>query len=349
MPDVALVAPPPTVLAAYGFSSGCRVRAVQGGLINHTFRVDEGARSIALQRLNPIFAPSVNLDIDVITTHLAHQGLLTPRLVRTTEDAPFTHDAEGSAWRALSWLEGRTLPRVEQPATARAAALLVARFHCAVADLTHTFHFSRPGAHDTAAHLARLEAALREHAQHPNYAAVLPVGRAILQHAAALEPLPAVPTRLVHGDLKITNLLFDERVERALALLDLDTMARLTIPIELGDALRSWCNPAGEDSARATFRADVFEAALDGYASGAPDLLGETEHGSLVLGAQTIALELAARFCADALYESYFGWNPQAFPSRSAHNLARAQSQLAVADSVQEQRAALEQAVRARF
>jgi aminoglycoside phosphotransferase (APT) family kinase protein len=153
----------------------------------------------------------------------------------------------------------------------------------------------------------------------------------------------------VHGDLKISNILFDEQTGEARALLDLDTMAYLTIPIELGDALRSWCNPAGEDSDRATFRADVFEAAVRGYGGSAGALLTVEEREALVLGAETISLELAARFCADALQESYFGWNPQKFASRRLHNLARAASQLAVASSIRLQRGSLEQVVRSAF
>jgi hypothetical protein len=42
----------------------------------------------------------------------------------------------------------------------------------------------------------------------------------------------------------------------------------------------------------------------------------------------TIMIELAARFCADALNESYFAWDPVRFPSRSEHNRVRAEGQL---------------------
>jgi len=34
-------------------------------------------------------------------------------------------------------------------------------------------------------------------------------------------------------------------------------------------------------------------------------------------------LELSARFLADALYESYFGWEPERYPGRGEHNLTR--------------------------
>ncbi|HEX6241511.1 MAG TPA: hypothetical protein VFZ61_11475, partial [Polyangiales bacterium] len=128
----------------------------------------------------------------------------------------------------------------------------------------------------------------------------------------------------------------------------LDTLAYSSIPVELGDAFRSWCNAAGEDAAHVTFRTDVFAAGIGGYASVVPALaaLSVEERDTIVLATETIALELASRFCRDALEESYFGWNPQKFSSRSQHNLERARAQLRVAESVREQRSALEAVAR---
>jgi Ser/Thr protein kinase RdoA (MazF antagonist) len=337
------------VLAAFGFLPGCNIASLQGGLINQTFLVEQTGRRAVLQRLHPVFGADVQLDIEAITAHLERQGMLTPRLLRTLAGELWTHDGEGRVWRMLSFIPGRTLARIDRLEIARSAAGLVARFHRAVSDLSHVFHFTRPGAHDTAAHLQKLERALVEHAGHRNFAAVAPVAEAILRQAERLPGLPVLPQRIAHGDLKISNVLFAESGDRALALLDLDTLAHLTIAFELGDAFRSWCNPAGEDETRATFRVDVFEAALDGYVANARGLLTNEEQSSLIPGTQTIALELAARFCADALYESYFGWNADKFSSRGEHNLARAKSQLALSVSVCDQRLELEHIVTRAF
>ena len=330
------------ILAAYGYSAQALLTPFAGGLINQTMLVEEAGRRTVLQRLNPIFHENVHLDIEPISAHLERKGLRTPRLIPTTLGELWTKDEAGTVYRMLTFVEGRSIQLVERAETARAAGDLVGRFHHAVSDLEHTFHFARPGAHDTPAHLIGLRAALHECVDHPRFSDVEPIGERILAHAAKLEPLPVCPVRVVHGDLKISNLLFNEAADEAVALIDLDTMAHLTIPVELGDALRSWCNPSGEDAEVATFRADVFEAAMRGYAAHAHALLAPEERTSLVLGTEWIALELASRFCADALRESYFGWNRDKFSSRSEHNLARAKSQLAVAESVREQRAQLE-------
>jgi Ser/Thr protein kinase RdoA (MazF antagonist) len=346
-PDAELLA---DVLARWGVRAAeARVEAIAIGLINRTLRVDDASGTRIVQRLHPIFAPEVNLDIEAITAHLAARGVRTPRLIRTIDGAASFRDAAGATWRALSFVAGETLPRVHEPWVAAAAGRAVGALHRALADLEHAFHFTRPGAHDTPAHLATLRATLTEHAAHARIAAVEPLGRAILAHAEALAPLPATPTRIIHGDLKTTNVLFDRARREATAIVDLDTMAASSLPIELGDAFRSWCNPGGEDDAHARFDAGVFEAAITAYAAEAGALLVVEEREAIVLGVETIATELAARFCADALRERYFGWDAARYATRGEHNEVRARSQLAVARSVREQRAALEAVVRRAF
>ncbi len=60
-------------------------------------------------------------------------------------------------------------------------------------------------------------------------------------------------------------------------------------------------------------------------------------------------IELGARFCADALNESYFGWNPARFASRSEHNQVRAAGQLALHDLLCAQLGEVEKAVQTAF
>ena len=120
----------------------------------------------------------------------------------------------------------------------------------------------------------------------------------------------------------------------AICLIDLDTNAMQVIAYELGDALRSWCNPHAEDVEQPEVSLDVLSAAMRGYASSARDLLSVAEQESVAAGFITIPIELAARFCADAYEDSYFGWDPSRYPSRRAHNVARAESQLRLGQAV---------------
>jgi Ser/Thr protein kinase RdoA (MazF antagonist) len=341
---------PEGVLAAFGFD-GARVAVLGGGLINATFVVDpkDGGRWV-LQRLHPIFAPEVNDDIDAVTSHLAAKGLMTPRLRRTTDGATFARGDDGGVYRVLSFVPGRSHERVTSPALARAAGALVGVFHGGLADLRHDFRFRRAHVHDTPHHVGRLVAALDALPAHPARDSVGRLADRLFALAHTLPPIvpSALPQRIAHGDLKISNLLFagPEASPRGVCLVDLDTVATMALPHELGDALRSWCNPLGEDVREAALDLGLFEAACAGYLGAFPGVHDE-EAALLPTGLATIALELSARFATDALEERYFGWDPARFESRSEHALVRALGQLSLAQKVADARAEAERMIAA--
>lgn len=328
------------VLTRYGLN-GAQLRPIGTGLINRTYRVDHPSGTYALQRLNPTFGPEVNEDLECVTEHLAAAGMTTPRLVRTLDRDRSVEVASG-VWRVITWVDGRGLDRFDHPRRSRSAGRLLGRFHGALRNFTTPFAHTRIGVHDTKRHLERLRCALGRHPDHPSYAQAAPVGEAILDHARRLPALPLRRERVVHGDPKASNLLFDPATEEAVCLVDLDTMARMPTILELGDAFRSWCSTGREDDRQSDFDLERFEAAVAGYANGSSGLLATEEQDALVSATETIATELAARFLQDALEERYFGWNRERFPSRSAHNLVRARNQLALARAIRRQRGAAE-------
>ncbi|MCB9560609.1 MAG: aminoglycoside phosphotransferase family protein [Kofleriaceae bacterium] len=343
------------MLAAWGWRAE-QATPLAGGLINATFAIRDGDAPVAvLQRLHPVFGAEVNLDLEAVTAHLAARGLTTPRLRRTVGGDAWVED--GGVWRALTWVDGTTVHAVPDPRWATAGGELVGRFHRAVDDLRHDYHFARAGVHDTAAHLARLQARLDGDAATAGDGdgdgdAATPaligdaraLGAEIVATAADLPPLdPAAPRRHVHGDLKLSNLLFDDAgaTPRGICLLDLDTLGRGTLAFELGDAMRSWCNPRGEDEAAARFELPIFAAAIAAWRDVVGDRYGRDELASVAVGLETVCVELAARFCVDVFDDAYFGWDPARFGSRRAHNLVRARGQLALGRQVRDHRDAL--------
>lgn len=334
--------PIPTPVREAFLLGRARAEQVAIGWINRTLIIDRGADRLVVQRLHPAFRGEVNLDVEVLTAHLAAEGVTTPRLVRTNDGRAFV-EHEG-VWRALTFVEGRTLSTLD-PAHARGAARLLARFHRALSGVDHTFHFTRPGAHDTPAHLAKLERLL----DGPVDPRLMPLADAILARGRALPDLTGLPLRIIHGDPKATNVLFAHDSPNARALVDLDTLAHGTLAVELGDALRSWCNATDESDGGAAVDPAIFEGAMRGYAEGAAGELSEDEIEAIVPGVETIALELASRFAADVIEDRYFGFDATRFPSRVEHNLARTRAQLALADSIDAQRATLEGIVRRAF
>ena len=332
--------PPARVLEAFDLEAPSLVRATSG-LMSPTWYASSGSgAALVLQRVNPIFSPEVNVDIAAVTEHLASKGLVTPRLV-PTRDGALWFEHEG-IWRVLTRIHGVCHDALSRPTQARAAGRILAEFHRAVSDLDHRFRNRRLGVHDTARHLRILREALAEHRSHRHFDVIEPLAERVLEAAATLPPLPATSDRIVHGDPKISNLLFAHGTDVAVCLIDLDTLARMPVALELGDALRSWCNPATEDAASARFVREFFDAAIEGYAEAAQGFLTEAEWSAIPRGTLTITVELAARFCADALRESYFGWNRARYESSSAHNQARVLGQLKLAEGIRAELAQLE-------
>ncbi len=326
---------PPEVLGAWGLGDA-EVEVLAGGLINATFKISRGgAPTGVLQRLHPVFGPAVNLDLEAVTAHLAARGLVTPRLVRTLAGQPWVEHG-GATWRVLTWVDGVTVHRVPEVRWAEAGGALVGTFHRAVADLEHTYAFARAGVHDTAAHLQRLTHEVGQAVE----GEATDIGQAILTAATALPPLPVLPGRHCHGDLKLSNLLFSPAPPEGIALVDLDTLGLSTMAFELGDAMRSWCNPHGEDAGQVTFDLPIFAAAIGGFRANADPLLSEAERTAIVTGLETVCIELAARFAVDVFRDDYFGWDATRFSSRRAHNLVRARGQLALGLAVRAARAA---------
>ncbi|HEX4454852.1 MAG TPA: aminoglycoside phosphotransferase family protein [Kofleriaceae bacterium] len=319
-----------------------QISPLAGGLINQTFcaRDEHGVPVAAVQCLHPIFGADVNLDLDAVTTHLAARGMATPRLLYTLDARPYVEHA-GRVWRATTWVPGESISAIPDESWARAGGELVGRFHRAVADLVYDYKFVRAGVHDTQRHLAKLaEVAERSDAERSDAERSdvhrEDLVREILDASRELPAMPELPRRHVHGDLKISNLIFSPNVApvRGIALVDLDTLGKGTLAFELGDAMRSWCNPHGEDAGRVKLEVPLFAAAIGAFREVADSITTGAERRGIVVGLETVCVELAARFAVDVFEDRYFGWDPSRFSSRRAHNLVRAAGQLALAREV---------------
>jgi Ser/Thr protein kinase RdoA (MazF antagonist) len=304
------------------------------GLINLTYRVRAGAAQYVLQRVSAIFDPAIHHNIRAVTRRLRSAGLPTPELLDSCQGRPWVDLGPGGVWRLMTLVEGAGFDGVQSLAQAHSAGALVASFHRALDGLDHPFAGLRLGVHDTAQHLEQLRSSLATEREHRLHAQVLELGTAVLAAAVRLPPMPQLAPRVCHGDLKLNNLLFADSEapgrDRALCLIDLDTVGPMPLGWELGDAWRSWCNPGGENHTDALFDLEIFRASWLGYAEGLAREPTAAERRALLLGVEWVSLELCARFAADALRERYFGWDATRFPGRGEHNLVRARGQWAV-------------------
>lgn len=340
------------------------VRPLGGGLINDTYVVTtkgEHARRAVLQRLNPRVFPHPEAVMENLRMLLeeaararpAGGGLRFPAIYPTRAGGDLVRDADGAAWRAMSFLEGtRTFDRPRDPAQAGAAGRALGLFHMLAGgiDPAH-MHDTRPDFHHTPRHIARLEAALAgavpERRQDPRVERLLAFVDERKTGAGAIEAAlesGRVVAQVVHGDPKIENFLFSEDGRTAVALIDLDTVKPGTVHHDIADCLRSCCNPAGESGTQPDaprFDVRMCRALLEGYAGTAGDILRTIEPAHLYEAIRLIPFELGVRFLADYLAgDRYFRI---AFPEQNLH---RATVQFGLAADIEHQRAAVEEIAR---
>lgn len=135
----------------------------------------------------------------------------------------------------------------------------------------------------------------------------------------------AIPLKVTHNDTKLNNVLIDNKTDKAVAVIDLDTIMPGTIVYDFGDSIRFGCNPAAEDEqdlSKVNFDINLFETYVKGYMSALRSTMIQTEADNLALGAIMMTYECGIRFLADHLDgDVYFR------VKRENHNLDRARTQ----------------------
>jgi len=321
------------VLAAYpGVDADhAQARAMVGGLLHRSFVVTTPGAEFVAQRVSPIFSPAIHDNIRAVARHLAARGCTTVTLCETASGALFVDLPDGGRWRLMERLPGAIFETCAGAAQARSAAAQVAAFHAALADFDAPLAPMGIPYHDTPRYLADLADAIARHPDHPRNADVAALAKRVFDAMARCRPDADLPRRVVHGDLKFSNVMFAGTAgadrERATALIDLDTLCRLPIYYDLGDAWRSWTNRCAEDVPEAELDLAVFAATAEGYLANTGLRLAPAERASLEHAFERLTLEVCARFATDTLEEHYFAWEPDRFSSAAEHNWARARGQ----------------------
>lgn len=314
------------------------------GTINETYLVitkngKVNERSYILQKLHPFFRVPLLLlyDLEAVTDRLHHKGIITPKLIKTRHGDPgyfqaingIAPDCGSDCWRMLTFIPGKTVDRVADPEMVRNAAQLLGRFHAALADFDYQPVHILPDFHNFSVKISKMLQIVQAGQGTSKYDALRWLSDEIHHAYNRMTKMDQLlPDRIIHGDLKISNVRFDREGKQAIALIDLDTLARHKIVIDLGDAIRSWCNPAEEDDERHTnFDLKLFTSFIVGYFETA-EFLTQEEANAIIEGTELIILELAARFIADAFNESYFRLNTKRYPSLYEQNRAKTRAQM---------------------
>jgi Ser/Thr protein kinase RdoA (MazF antagonist) len=292
------------VARAFGLEP-VETEAVARGHINDTYAVSTRRGDYVVQRLNEaVFTDLDGMVANIATVHRHLRGALVPEPVPACDGNWIVRD-EG-AWRASRRVDGAPPTAPCTPAIARAAGELVGALHARTADLDPSaLVVTMPGFHDPVKRLATL----RAHIASDTYGRAASVADEIAL-ARAAEPLAhmaadlvhRVPLHVAHNDAKLDNMLF--RDQRAVCLVDLDTLMPGAWFWDVGDLLRSASSPAAEDEpdvARVVLDRACYDAALAGYVLRVAEHLTAGERDALQVAGAIVVYEQAVRFLTDWL------------------------------------------------
>jgi Ser/Thr protein kinase RdoA (MazF antagonist) len=333
------------------------IQAFGSGNINDTFLValdDPLQTRFVLQRINTLVfrnPEAVMQNMRTFTNHM-HERLgqnncdrrwEVPRVIGTKIGGDH-FEVAGDFWRAISFVENsESFDVMHDEDHAWEVGFALGQFHDLISDLeADRLVDTLPGFHIAPGYLAQYQAVLPTTpvtaTDEVNYCMQFVADRAswcgVLETAKAEGKLPL---RLMHGDPKVNNIMFDKTTGKAVAVVDLDTVKPGLVHYDIGDCLRSGCNLLGEETRdwrSVTFDIGLCEAILSGYLSVARSFLMAADYDFLFDGIRLIAFELGLRFFTDHLAgDAYFKVK---YPG---HNLARALVQFQLTQSIEEQEA----------
>jgi thiamine kinase-like enzyme len=340
------------------------------GNINSTFLVTLDSleeKHFILQRINTqVFREPklVMQNMSIFTLHVRdklkalnspNRRWEVPRVLLTQKNAQ-NHliDADGSFWRAISFIDAaESFDTIKDSNHAREVGYALGMFHNLISDLpTEKLADTLPGFHITPRYLQQYEET-RSIAQNVETRLIASLQSAEVKYclqfvsdrsswANVLENAQAqghLRLRSIHGDPKINNVMIDTKTGHAISIIDLDTVKPGLVHYDIGDCLRSSCNPLGEETEhwdKVRFDTDICQSVLQSYLFVGRDFLTISDYEYMYDAIRLIAFELGLRFFTD-----YLAGNVYFKTKYPEHNLNRAIVQFKLTESIESQETAI--------
>ncbi len=316
----------------------CDIQPFGSGLINSTFRVTHpsGASQYILQKINSSVFPEPGKIMENISalsrffeTHYPDYVFLKPLLTLTGEPC-LTHNSD--CYRMFPFIENSVSYDVPQnPEQAGFAAKAFGKFSAQLNSFpVETLHITIPDFHNLSKRYFSFYRALSE-GNEQRIERTRSIANELLDYEWLVETYRQIDEsaecikRVMHHDTKISNVLFNPQGE-IICLVDLDTIMPGYFISDVGDMMRNYLSPAGEeetDYSKIRVRMDYFEALATGYLSEMHPVLTPTEKSHFAYSGLFITYMQALRFYTDYLLNDIY------YPvSHPEHNLQRTENQL---------------------
>lgn len=362
-----MAAIPPDLLAvAESFALPGLVTAIAplgNGNVNDTYLLEVQSKSATnghyvLQKLNTQVFPKPELvmqNLEALSEHAEKHPLVgqrweVPRLIVNRHTGRPWLWAYGQFWRLQTFIEEAiTVEAITNREQARQVGRGLGLFHFLISDLPpERLADTLPGFHVTPTYLATYDQAslcnpLGQGVREQWCAAFVEQRRELAPILEDAKAAGLLQLRPIHGDPKINNVMLCSRTGIAVSLVDLDTVKPGLVHYDIGDCLRSACNPAGEeacDTDSVKFDLDLCETLLEGYLGAARESLSEVDLDHIYVSARLLSFELGLRFLSDHLAGNvYFR------TTHPNHNLERALVQFRLTESIEAQEQQIRQIV----
>jgi Ser/Thr protein kinase RdoA (MazF antagonist) len=305
-----------------------------------------------LQRINHhIFrnVPELTNNILKVTRHISQKLLCKAaefdyfqviRLTPTKTGQFFVRDTGGNYWRLFDHVRGsRSYDMVASAELAFEGGKAFGIFQFLTSDLdASSLYEVLPDFHNIATRLATF----RETVLHDPAGRVKEVAdeigfiesRAQEMHTILrLGERGEIPLRVTHNDTKFNNILFNS-ANKAISVVDLDTVMPGYILYDFGDAIRTGASTAAEDESdllKMNIDLNLFAAYANGYLSVAGNFLNKTETAHLAFSAKFMTYLIGLRFLTDHVDgDRYY---KTGFPG---HNLQRARAQFRLLQNMEQ-------------
>jgi hypothetical protein len=313
-----------------------------------------------LQRINhQIFKdiPRLMHNIDLVTrhmrkkskTHSCNMFMQVLELIATHTGELFHTDNDGNFWRMYFHIPGsRSYDRIDNPMLAyeggkafgqfqalaagidpEGLAITIPRFH----DITWRLEqFDEAIEHDIADRVSRTGAKRSSAKPIPDEIRFVRERAQEMHTIHRLMESGQLPVRVTHNDTKFNNILFNSE-DKAICIVDLDTVMPGTVLYDFGDAIRTGASTADEDEPNLSkVRIDLrlFEAYARGFIETAGASLTPVELGQLAFSAKFMTFIIGLRFLTDHINgDTYYKIH------HPGHNLQRARCQFRLLESIE--------------
>ncbi len=323
------------------------VAELTSGHINDTYVVfTQSGPKFILQRINGFVFENVQGLINnkvVVSKHLhvkynRTKEYQTLTFISTHDHKYYYKDQEQSYWNLMLFIEqSKSFERVTTPDLAQEAGKLFGSFINETSDLNmNELVAPIPNFHSMKFRLGEFRNALKNASEERKTLSSKEIEKVLglKDEMLLLQNLTEegqIPVRVTHNDTKISNVLFDKN-DKAICVIDLDTVMPGIIHYDFGDAIRTICTNAEEDEkdlTKVTFNLSFFRAFTKGFLLKLKHISGiEAEH--LAYSAKAMTFIMGLRMLTDFLNNDIYYKT-----AYDLHNLDRAKNQLKLLDEIE--------------